>query len=183
MSILRKISRRQFMRLAGVTATGALLAACSPSATPKPAPPPAPTATGSPTVIRPRQVTIELNGGQASSSSMPLLTNPLFTDFAKQTGIEIQFVTRPGYKDDELARLSAAVRAGTGPYDIVDFEDELTTSFSRAGYMFPLNDLLPADFWDDFPPAMKAYSDVWSTYHERLCGRQGSFYAAVAHFL
>jgi len=99
---------------------------------------------------------------------MPLLTHPLFTDFTKQTGIEIRFVTRPGYKDDELARLSAAVGAGTSPYDIVDFEDELTTYFSRAGYMFPLNDLLPADFWDDFSPAMKAYSDVWSTYQGEL---------------
>jgi multiple sugar transport system substrate-binding protein len=99
---------------------------------------------------------------------MALLTKPLFTDFSKQTGIEIQFVTRPGMKDDEFARLAAAVQTGTSPYDIIDFEDELTTSFSRAGYMFPLNDLLPTDFWDDFPPAMKAYSDVWSTYKGEL---------------
>ncbi len=62
---------------------------------------------------------------------MPLLTNPLFTDFTRQTGIEIQFVARPGSKDEELARLTAAVQAGTSPYDIVDFEDELTTSLLR----------------------------------------------------
>ena len=97
-----------------------------------------------------------------------MLTHPLFLDFTKQTGIVIDFVPRPGLKEAELDRLAAAVKAGTSPYDIVDFEDELTTSFTRSGYMVPLNDLLPADFWDDFPPAMKAYSDVWSTYQGEL---------------
>jgi ABC-type glycerol-3-phosphate transport system substrate-binding protein len=97
-----------------------------------------------------------------------MLTHPLFLDFTKQTSIAIDFVPRPGLKEAELNRLTAAVKAGTSPYDIIDFEDELTTSFSQSGYMVPLNDLLPADFWDDFPPAMKAYSDVWSTYQGEL---------------
>jgi ABC-type glycerol-3-phosphate transport system substrate-binding protein len=91
------------------------------------------------------------------------LKRPLYTDFVNQTGIEIDFIPRMGVKEVELNRLTEAVQAGTSPYDIIDFEDELTTYFSQAGYMEPLNDLLPADFWDDFPPAMKAYSDVWST--------------------
>jgi multiple sugar transport system substrate-binding protein len=96
------------------------------------------------------------------------LKRAAYTDFAKQTGIEIDFIPRMGVKETELNRLSEAVAAGTSPYDIIDFEDELTTCFSQAGYMEPLNDLLPSDFWDDFPPAMKAYSDVWSTYQGEL---------------
>jgi ABC-type glycerol-3-phosphate transport system substrate-binding protein len=96
------------------------------------------------------------------------LKRAAYTDFARQTGIEIDFIPRMGVKETELNRLSEAVAAGTSPYDIIDFEDELTTCFSQAGYMEPLNDLLPSDFWDDFPPAMKAYSDVWSTYQGEL---------------
>jgi ABC-type glycerol-3-phosphate transport system substrate-binding protein len=91
-----------------------------------------------------------------------LLSKPLFTDFTKQTGIEYEIVLRTDTKETELTRLAAAVQSNTSPYDIIDFEDELTTSFSQAGYMVALNDLLPSNFWDDFPPEMKAYSDVWS---------------------
>src|SRR5262245_34987085 len=44
----RSISRRTFIRLAGATAAGAVLAACSPSATPTSAPTSAPAATQAP---------------------------------------------------------------------------------------------------------------------------------------
>jgi multiple sugar transport system substrate-binding protein len=102
--------------------------------------------------------------GWAVPVTNDLLTRPSFIDFTKQTGIEIEFIPRTVYKQDELNELATAVKAGTAPYDIIDFEDELTTYFSQAGYMLSLNDLLPSNFWDDFPPAMKAYSDIWSTY-------------------
>jgi ABC-type glycerol-3-phosphate transport system substrate-binding protein len=166
-----KISRRQFTRLAGVTAVGALLAACKPPATPTLVPPtkapPAATPTEVPAVIKPQKVTIQIDGW-AVPITRELLAKPLFMNFSKQTGIEIEFVPRTSTKEAELNRLAAAVQSGSSPYDIIDFEDELTTSFSQAGYMVPLNDLLPAEFWDDFPPAMKAYSDMWSTYNGEL---------------
>jgi len=120
-----------------------------------------------PAVIKPHKVTIQIDGWAVPVTNQ-VLAKPLFMDFTKQTGIEIEFVPRTGTKEAELNRLSSAVQANTSPYDIIDFEDELTTSFSQAGYMFPLNNLLPTDFWDDFPPAMKAYSDVWSTYQGEL---------------
>jgi ABC-type glycerol-3-phosphate transport system substrate-binding protein len=157
MGTSRRISRRDFLRLAGVTAAGTFLAACNPSTALTSIPP-----TEAPVVIRPRKVTIQIDGW-AVPGTRELLKRPVYIDFAKQTGIEIDFIPRMGLKEAELNRLAEAVQAGTSPYDIIDFEDELTTYFSQAGYMEPLNDLLPADFWNDFPPAMKAYSDVWST--------------------
>ena len=57
------------------------------------------------------------------------------------------------------------MQAGDTPYDILDFEDELTTTLSQAGYMLPLNDLISQEVWDDLSPSMKAYTDVWSTYN------------------
>lgn len=178
MSLHKKISRREFVRLAGLTATGALLGACGPSSTPAastsateaPAqaaatatPAPAATVasaatTEAPAVIGNRKVRIAV-GGWAEQNMKDLLAK---TDFTKKTGIEVEVVLRTDTKETELTRLASAVQAGNSPYDVIDFEDELTTSFSQAGYVLGLDDLLPADFWDDFSPAMKAYSDVWS---------------------
>jgi ABC-type glycerol-3-phosphate transport system substrate-binding protein len=168
MSTSRKVSRREFIRLAGASAAGAALAACNPAAAPSSTPtsvPPttAPTAiSGTPTVIQPRKVRIAV-GGWAEQNVKDLLER---TDFTGQTGIEVEVVLRTDTKETELTRLASAVQADTSPYDIIDFEDELTTSFSRAGYLIGLDDLLPSDFWDDFPPEMIEYSKVWSTYND-----------------
>jgi multiple sugar transport system substrate-binding protein len=166
-----KISRRQFLKVAGLTTGGALLAACKPlspvASTQVPAQATAVAVKQAPAVIKPAVVQVQLDGWAVSTTEQ-VLADPLFIDFNKQTGIEIRFIPRTGTKEEELRRLADAVQAGTSPYDIIDFEDELTTSFSRSGYMAPLNDLLPADFWDDFTPAMKAYSDVWSAYQGEL---------------
>ena len=169
MSYNKKISRREFVRLAGLSATGALLGACTtipaPAATEAPAQGAA--AATAPAVIQNRTVKLAI-GGWAEPATKDFLAGPLFTDFSKQTGIDVEIVLRTDTKETELTRLAGAVQAGTSPYDIIDFEDELTTSFSQAGYMVGLNDLLPSGFWDDFPPAMKAYSDVWSTHAGEL---------------
>ncbi|MBI5955011.1 MAG: extracellular solute-binding protein [Chloroflexi bacterium] len=164
----QKISRRDFLRLAGTAAAGTFLASCT-SSTPIPINPISPTESfiAVPSVVKTHKVLIQIDGWAVPITNS-LLTKPLFKDFTNQTKIEIEFIPRTGSKEAELKRLAAAVEAGTGPYDIIDFEDELTTSFSRSGYMVPLNDLLPADFWNDFPEAMKAYSDVWSTYQGEL---------------
>jgi ABC-type Fe3+ transport system substrate-binding protein len=78
-------------------------------------------------------------GGWAEQGMKDLLAN---TEFTKQTGIEVEVILRTDTKETELTRLASAVQAGTTPYDVIDFEDELTTSFSQAGYMLPLNDLV-----------------------------------------
>ncbi len=173
MSTSKKISRRQFIRLAGVTATGAALAACgAPAAsTAQPAQPAAPTSapatavpaaapTAAPTLAKGGKVRIAV-GGWAEQNMKDLLAA---TDFAKKTGIEPEIVLRTDTKETELTRLASAVQAGTSPYDVIDFEDELTTSFSQAGYVVGLDDILSQDLWADFSPEMIAYSKTWSAY-------------------
>ncbi len=173
MSTSKKISRRQFIRLAGVTATGAALAACGAPAAPtaQPAQPAAPTSapatavpaavpTAAPTIAKGGKVRIAV-GGWAEQNMKDLLAA---TDFAKKTGIEPEIVLRTDTKETELTRLASAVQAGTSPYDVIDFEDELTTSFSQAGYVVGLDDILSQDLWADFSPEMIAYSKTWSAY-------------------
>jgi multiple sugar transport system substrate-binding protein len=162
----KKFSRRDFLRMSALTAAGAALSACAcPTPTPTEAPPTeAPQVTEAPTeapaVAEPRKVRLAV-GGWAEENMNDLLER---TEFTQNTGIEVEVVLRTDTKETELTRLASAVQSGTSPYDVIDFEDELTTSFSQAGYMLPLNDLVSDEVWDDFSPAMKAYSDVWSTY-------------------
>jgi len=176
MSKKKSLSRRRFLGLVGAAAAGGLLGACAPqtevvervvtkevetevevekvvTATP-----------GPPTVVEPHKVRLAV-GGWAEESTRALFEDGEFTE---QTGIDVEIVLRTDDKETELTRLASAVQAGTTPYDVIDFEDELTTSFSQAGYMLPLNDLVSKEVWDDFTPAMRDYSDVWSTHEGEL---------------
>jgi len=167
----KKLSRREFLKYAGATTAGLALAACAPPATPTAAPPaaqptsaPAPTAvppTAAPAVIKPRKVQLGVLA-TAQAGTKAFLDS---TGFTKNTGIDYEIVIRSDAKETELARLGAAIQAGTSPYDVIDFEDELTTTFSRTGYVIGLDDLLEPGFWDDFSDGMVQYSKTWSTYN------------------
>lgn len=161
------LTRREFFRVAGTAAAASALAACAPATAPTSAPAPttaaatavpAPTQVVAPTVLKPRTVRLAV-GGWAEKGTKDFLEK---SGFAKQTGITPEVVLRTDTKETELTRLASAVQAGTSPYDVIDFEDELTTSFSQAGYVIGIDDLLPSGFWDDFPPEMIAYTKTWS---------------------
>src|SRR5512147_546885 len=150
MSQNKKVSRRDFMKMAGVVAAGGTLAACGVKTTEAPvatqaatkAPAVATTApTLAPTVAKGGKVRIAV-GGWAEQNMKDLLAA---TDFTKKTGIVPEIVLRTDTKETELTRLASAVQAGTSPYDVIDFEDELTTSFSQAGYVIGLDDILSQD--------------------------------------
>jgi ABC-type glycerol-3-phosphate transport system substrate-binding protein len=163
MSQNSRISRRDFIKVAGAVAASGALAACGVQATEAPvatqAPPAA--ATTAPAVVKGGKVRIAV-GGWAEKNIKDFLAA---TEFTKNSGIDVEIVLRTDTKETELTRLSSAVQAGDTPYDILDFEDELTTTLSQAGYMLPLNDLISQEVWDDLSPAMKAYTDVWSTHN------------------
>ena len=157
MSTTPKISRRKFIKLAGSAVTGAALASVAPemaSAASKPA-------IAVPNIRRARSVRIAV-GGWAEQNMKDLLAK---TEFSKNSGIDVEIVLRADTKETEINKIVGAVQAGTSPYDVIDFEDELTTTLSQANYVIGLDDILPADLWDDFSPEMLAYSKTWSTYN------------------
>ncbi len=85
-------------------------------------------------------------------------------DFTEQTGIAVEVVSRPRTPDEMITQMAAGAQAQRSPYDIIDFEDELAITMSRAGWISGLDDLLPADFWDDFPEGMTNATDTWARY-------------------
>lgn len=161
MSTSQKISRRKFIRLAGGAAAGATLASMTPGLVANAAQTVAKSPLSVPNFIQRRNVRIAV-GGWAEQNMRDLLEK---TKFSEQTGIDVEIVLRTDTKETELTRIVGAVQADTSPYDVIDFEDELTTSLSQAGYVLGLDDILPADLWDDFSPEMTEYSKVWSTYN------------------
>jgi multiple sugar transport system substrate-binding protein len=148
-----------------MAAAGAALAACAPPAMPA-APGPAATeaAAGAAPAAEGRTVRLAV-GGWAEQGTKDLLANTGFTD---QTGINVEVLLRTDTKETELARMAAAVQAGSTPYDVLDFEDELATSFSQAGYMVGLDDLVSDEVWNDFSQSMKDNMAIWSTYNGEL---------------
>ena len=160
MTTSQKISRRKFMKLAGAGAAGAALAA-TPSLIPAAAAQPKP-AFGVPMLLQNQTVNVAMLQSTAPGLQT-LLDN---SDFTSQTGINVNIVIRSDTKETELAKITSAVQASTSPYDVLDFEDELATTLSRAGYLIGLDDILPSDLWDDFSPAMIDYTKTWSTYND-----------------
>lgn len=88
--------------------------------------------------------------------------------FTEKTGIEVEVVTRPGSPPEFLSQMTSALIAGTTPYDVVDIEDDVAISFSRAGWLEPLNSLFDDAFWADWPADMLQMVEVWHTYDGAL---------------
>src|SRR5512133_1167976 len=129
----KKISRREFLKLTGMAAAGAGVALYAPAAKVVSAASPsvpAAIASGAPAIRKARTVKLAI-GSWAEAVTKDLFAK---SDFTKQTGINVEFVLRTDTKETEFTRLASAMQSGTSPYDILDFEDELTTSFSQAGY-------------------------------------------------
>jgi ABC-type glycerol-3-phosphate transport system substrate-binding protein len=85
-------------------------------------------------------------------------------DFTGQTGIAVEVVSRPRTPDEMITQMAAGAQAENSPYDVIDFEDELAITMSRAGWIAGLDDLLPSDFWEDFPPTMINATETWCRY-------------------
>jgi multiple sugar transport system substrate-binding protein len=109
------------------------------------------------------QTSITIGVGNWAVDSMTEVLETL--DFTGQTGIEVEVVERPGTPPEFLTQMAAAIQAGNSPYDVIDFEDEIASTFSRAGWLLGLDDLLAPDFWDDFPPQMIEMADIWDKHN------------------
>jgi len=88
--------------------------------------------------------------------------------FTEQTGIEVEVVTRPGAPPEFISQMTSAVMADTSPYDVIDIEDEAAITFSRAGWLEPLDDLYDDEFWEDWAPDMLEMMEVWHRYEGDL---------------
>ncbi len=89
---------------------------------------------------------------------------PMLAEFTDRTGIEVELESMPSSGVDALTKLTTYYSAETSPYDVVSDADDDSPSFYRAGWLEPLDDVIPQETWDDFPPSMDEMINVWHRY-------------------
>jgi multiple sugar transport system substrate-binding protein len=152
----KRMSRREFLTLAGAVSGAALLAACqpkaAPTATPKPTDTPLPKPTATPTPAAP----VEVSFGYEPGGNIQTYYDELFARAAEGLpGITIEPVVYPTY-DDQLHLLPTQFAAGTAP-DVIRWDSAAPwTQYAAEGVILPFNDLLKETAIDlsAFPEAL-----------------------------
>lgn len=139
----QRISRKDFLKIMGMTGAGAILASCTKAPAPTPTSAvvaPAGSSSG-PSLKGTGQVAV-YDGGGAWGEAQRIA---FFEPFAKETGIEV--IPVPG---DNEGPIRAGIEAGSPTFDVINFSGNVYYDWARLG-----NLLEPLDysFWD---PADKA---------------------------
>ena len=75
--------------------------------------------------------------------------------FEADTGLTVHLEGGPVSGNDMLTRYSPAFASGTSPVDLFSDADDSSPTFMRAGWVMPLDEIIPQETWDDFPPSMQ----------------------------
>jgi ABC-type glycerol-3-phosphate transport system substrate-binding protein len=87
------------------------------------------------------------------------LLREVLPQFEEDTGLTVELEGGPITGNEMLTRYSAAFASGTSPVDVMSDADDSSPTFMRAGWLTPLNDIIPQETWDDFPPSMQPHID------------------------
>jgi multiple sugar transport system substrate-binding protein len=93
---------------------------------------------------------------------------PFIDEFTEATGITVSFFSNPAAGGEQVAQLSPQFAAGSTPIDVVSSSDEAAPAFIRAGWMEPLNPIIPEGFWDDWDQSVRDYVGIWSTLDDQV---------------
>ena len=78
----------------------------------------------------------------------------ILPDFEAATGFTVKLDGGPVSGNDMMTKYSTAFAAGNSPVDVISDADQSSPVFARAGWTEPLDDIIPQETWDDFPPSM-----------------------------
>jgi len=89
----------------------------------------------------------------------------VFKDFEKASGLQVKVESSTNISGVDISTaLTTAFSSGTSPFDVIFDSDETSPLMQRAGWLLPLDDIVPKETWDDFPTSMKEMIDVWYTF-------------------
>ena len=63
-----------------------------------------------------------------------------------------------------MTKYSTAFAASNSPVDVVSDADESSPIFSRAGWLLPLDDVIPQETWDDFPESFASQIEKFHSF-------------------
>jgi len=183
---MKRITRRNFIKLTGVASGATLLASCAPAVTPtfepskaQPTAPAATSASGAACKYKKCKLIVsswwgphEIEGAEKSFAGT----------FKKQTGIDVkyEFITNAEYNAKVLTNL-----VGSDPYDVVTFSADFAPAYIEKDILLPLDDLIKRDKLD-LSNIQPAALEQW-THNGKLYGLtqdMGSyhFYINKEHF-
>ncbi len=148
MSGQNKLSRREFLKLTGGAASSAVLAACTLQGAP-PATQPAP-----------QKKTLAL----AIQSFAHAAVRPVLDTWTAKTGHTVELVDGPANSTDMIAKYLPAFQAKTSPVDVFSDGDASVGPFYKAGFIEPLDDVIPQETWDDFPKIFNPQIEAFHSY-------------------
>jgi len=143
----KKFSRRNFLRMAAVTAASASMAACAPAATPAAAP--AATATNAPAAAQPVAPTDTVAPAQTGKKQVRYLTLDWTTDGFKQ-----QFeADNPGYElvleklpfNDLFSQIQIRMGAKSDSFDVFSVDVPVTYGYGARNWLVPLDDVFTSE--------------------------------------
>ncbi len=82
-------------------------------------------------------------------------------EFEEATGLTVQLESGVSSGVEHLTEVTTAYAAGDSPWDVVSDSDESGPVLARAGWLEPLNDVIPQETWDDFPQGMRDAFPLW----------------------
>lgn len=162
----RKLTRRGFLKFAGTSLAAAsaagLLASCGPSATPAPASPTqAAEATPIASVVPTETVAIPTAapaGGKTLILAIQAFAHdamkPVLSAWEAKTGNKVSLESGPATGQEMMTKYAPAFQSGTSPVDVLSVDDVSGPAFARAGWLMPLDDVIPQETWKDFPEGM-----------------------------
>ena len=93
---------------------------------------------------------------------------PFIEEFRAASGVNVTFFANPSAGGEQVAQLAPQFAAESTPVDVLSSSDEAAPAFIRAGWMEPLNDIIPEGFWDEWDQSVRDYVALWSTLEDQI---------------
>ncbi|HEY8446963.1 MAG TPA: extracellular solute-binding protein [Thermomicrobiales bacterium] len=152
----QRLSRRTLIRGTGATAAGLIVGGKlvgSASASPRRAP----------AVIKQRS-----QGGKTITLAVQAFAHdalrPVLAKWEEQTGHTVKLESGPVTGQEMVTQYAPQFQSETSPVDIFSDADDSSPTFQRAGWLEPLDDVIPQETWDDFPESFAGQIETWHSF-------------------
>lgn len=85
-------------------------------------------------------------------------------EFEAATGLKVTLEGGPASGTEMVTKYATAFAANNSPIDVFSDADESSPMFARAGYILPLEDVIPQETWDDFPASFDSQIEAFHSF-------------------
>jgi ABC-type glycerol-3-phosphate transport system substrate-binding protein len=89
---------------------------------------------------------------------------PVLEDWSAATGNSVELESGPVSGQEMITKYAPAFQSETSPVDIISDADDSSPTFMRAGWIEPLDGVIPDTTWADFPESFTQQIETWHSY-------------------